>query len=107
MRNRTATLRVVLSMVALFLFATAQAQISGDVVKLGVLNDRSGLYADLSGEGSVIAARMAVEDFGGEVAGMPIEIVSADHQNQPDVGASIAREWIDVDGVDAIVDVPP
>lgn len=106
MRYRFVSPQVVLSLMVLFLLSTVQAQISGDVVKLGVLNDRSGLYADLSGEGSVIAARMAVEDFGGEVAGMPIEIVSADHQNQPDVGASIAREWIDRDDVDAIVDVP-
>lgn len=106
MRYRFATPRVVLSLMALFCFSSVQAQVTGDVVKLGVLNDRSGLYADLSGEGSVIAARMAVEDFGGDVLGMPIEILSADHQNQPDVGASIAREWIDVDDVDAIVDVP-
>ena len=106
MRNRTFTPRLVLSLTALFLLATAQAQISGDVVKLGVLNDRSGLYADLSGEGSVIAARLAVEDFGGEVAGVPIEILSADHQNQPDVGASIAREWVDVEDIDVILDVP-
>ena len=84
----------------------AFAQVSGDVVKVGVLNDRSGLYSDLSGEGSVVAARMAVEDFGGTVLGSPIEIISADHQNQPDVGASVAREWFDVQGVDMIADVP-
>lgn len=88
------------------LVSLSWAQVSDDVVKIGVLNDRSGLYADLSGEGSVIAAEMAVEDFGGEVLGMPIEIVSADHQNQPDVGSSIAREWFDVNEVDAIADVP-
>ncbi|WP_420867625.1 ABC transporter substrate-binding protein [Afifella marina] len=84
----------------------AQADISDNVVKIGVLNDRSGLYADLSGEGSVVAARMAVEDFGGKVGDADIEVVSADHQNKPDVGSSIAREWIDQDGVDVIVDVP-
>ncbi|MDQ0326365.1 branched-chain amino acid transport system substrate-binding protein [Rhodopseudomonas julia] len=84
----------------------AQAEISDNVVKIGVLNDRSGLYADLSGEGSVVAARMAVEDFGGKVGDANIEVVSADHQNKPDVGSSIAREWIDQDGVDVIVDVP-
>ena len=84
----------------------AQAQMSGETVKLGVLNDQSGLYADLAGQGSVEAARMAVEDFGGEVGGVPIEVVSADHQNKPDVGSSIVREWIDVEGVDAVVDVP-
>jgi branched-chain amino acid transport system substrate-binding protein len=106
MIHRTVIPRVILSVATLLAAGAALAQVSDNVVKLGVLNDRSGLYADLSGEGSVIAARMAVEDFGGEVLGVPIEIVSADHQNKPDVGASIAREWIEVDGVDAIVDVP-
>jgi branched-chain amino acid transport system substrate-binding protein len=84
----------------------AQAQISDDVVKIGVMNDMSGLYADLSGQGSVEAARMAVADFGGTVNGKKIELVSADHQNKPDVGGAIARQWYDNDGVDVIVDVP-
>jgi branched-chain amino acid transport system substrate-binding protein len=84
----------------------AQAQISDDVVKIGVLNDMSGLYADLGGQGSVEAARMAIADFGGTVNGKKIELVSADHQNKPDVGGAIARQWYDNDGVDAIVDVP-
>jgi branched-chain amino acid transport system substrate-binding protein len=75
-------------------------------VKAGVLNDRSGLYADLSGEGSVIAARMAVEDFKAADKGIKVEIVSADHQNKPDVGSTIARTWYDQDGVDIILDVP-
>jgi len=75
-------------------------------VKIGVLNDRSGVYADLSGEGSVTAARMAAEDFGAEAKGIKVEIVSADHQNKPDVASTIARQWIDQDGVNAIVDVP-
>jgi branched-chain amino acid transport system substrate-binding protein len=75
-------------------------------VKIGVLNDRSGVYADLSGEGSVIAARMAAEDFGAEAKGIKVEIVSADHQNKPDVASTITRQWIDQDGVNAIVDVP-
>lgn len=75
-------------------------------VKAGVLNDRSGLYADLSGEGSVIAARMAVEDFKATEKGIKVEIVSADHQNKPDVGSTIARTWYDQDGVDLILDVP-
>jgi branched-chain amino acid transport system substrate-binding protein len=70
------------------------------------MNDQSGLYADLAGQGSVEAARMAVEDFGGSVNGASIEVLSADHQNKPDVGSSIAREWIDREGVDVIVDVP-
>ncbi len=84
----------------------AQAQISDGVIKIGVLNDMSGLYADLSGMGSVLAARLAVEDFGAAAKGMKVEIVSADHQNKPDVGSSIARQWYDVDKVDVIVDVP-
>ena len=84
----------------------AQAQISDGVIKIGVLNDMSGLYADLSGMGSVLAARMAVEDFGAAAKGMKVEIVFADHQNKPDVGSSITRQWYDVDKVDVIVDVP-
>ena len=75
-------------------------------VKLGVLNDRSGIYADLAGEGSVLAAQMAVEDFDAEGKGIKVEIVSADHQNKPDVGSNIARQWYDQDGVDVILDVP-
>ncbi|MDY0881452.1 ABC transporter substrate-binding protein [Dongia soli] len=75
-------------------------------VKIGILNDRSGVYADLSGEGSVIAARMAVEDFKATDKGIRVNIVSADHQNKPDVGSSIARQWYDQEGVDAIFDVP-
>ena len=84
----------------------AQAQISDGVIKIGVLNDQSGTYADLAGPGSVVAARMAVEDFGAAKKGMKVEIVVADHQNKPEVGSSIARQWFDVDKVDAIVDVP-
>ena len=81
----------------------AHAQISDDVVKIGVLNDQSGLYADLGGPGSEVAARMAVEDFGGSVLGKPIEVVSGDHQNKSDVGAAIAREWFDVGKVDMAI----
>ena len=86
--------------------APALAQVSDGVIKIGVLNDQSSLYADLAGQGSVVAARMAVEDFGADKKGMKVEIVSADHQNKPDVGSSIARQWLDVDKVDVIVDVP-
>ncbi|MFA6032043.1 MAG: ABC transporter substrate-binding protein [Myxococcota bacterium] len=88
---------------AALMSGTAFAQVS---VKIGVLNDRSGLYADLSGEGSVIAARMAVEDFKAADKGIKVDIVSADHQNKPDVGSTIARQWYDQDGVDVIMDVP-
>src|SRR2546425_13236729 len=86
--------------------ATAQAQTADDVTKIGVLNDMSGLYSDITGPGSVVAAQMAVEPFGAKQKGMKVEIVSADHQNKPDVGTNIARTWIDVDKVDVIVDVP-
>src|SRR5579883_3034811 len=95
-----------LAAVGCLVAAAAQAQISDDVVKIGVLTDMSSLYADIGGKGSVVAAEMAVKDFGGKVAGKPIEVVSADHLNKPDVGANIARQWIDQDHVDAIVDVP-
>ncbi|HPU51361.1 MAG TPA: ABC transporter substrate-binding protein [Burkholderiaceae bacterium] len=92
---------------ALALTATAaHAQVSDGVIKIGVMNDMSGLYADISGMGSVIAAKLAVEDFGAEKKGMKVEIVSADHQNKPDIGSSIARKWFDTDKVDAIFDVP-
>jgi len=84
----------------------AQAQISDGVIKIGVMNDQSGTYADLAGPGSVVAARMAVEDFGAAKKGLKVEILVADHQNKPEVGSSIARQWYDVDKVDAIVDVP-
>src|SRR4026209_1948347 len=85
---------------------SAQAQVSDGIIKIGILTDMSSLYADLSGPGSVAAARMAVEDFGAAKKGMKVEIVSADHQNKPDVGSAIARQWYDVDKVDVIVDVP-
>lgn len=81
----------------------SQAQISDGVVKLGVLTDMSSVYADATGQGSVVAAQMAVEDFGGTVLGKRIEVISADHQNKPDVGVAIARKWIDSEKVDALV----
>jgi len=84
----------------------AHAQISDGVIKIGVMNDQSGTYADLAGPGSVVAARMAVEDFGAAKKGLKVEILVADHQNKPEVGSSIARQWFDVDKVDAILDVP-
>jgi branched-chain amino acid transport system substrate-binding protein len=85
---------------------TVQAQkISGDVVRIGVLTDLASLYADLSGPGSVVATQMAIEDFGGTVLGKKIEVVSADHQNKPDIGAAKAREWIDTQGVDMITEL--
>ena len=84
----------------------ASAQVSDNVIKIGVLSDMSSLYTDLAGAGSVVAARMAVEDSGIERRGYRIEIVSADHQNKPDVGSAVARQWYDTDKVDVIVDTP-
>jgi len=85
---------------------TASAQYTDGIIKIGVLNDMSGVYADVSGPGAVAAAKMAVEDFGAEKKGMKVEIVGGDHQNKPDVGSNIARTWFDTDKVDMIVDVP-
>ena len=99
-------LKAILATTALAALMASPALAQQISVKAGVLNDRSGLYADLSGEGSVIAARMAVEDFKAAEKGIKVEIVSADHQNKPDVGSTIARQWYDQDGVDLILDVP-
>ncbi|WP_099865457.1 ABC transporter substrate-binding protein [Pararhizobium haloflavum] len=102
-------------MVRQFAFATSALAVLAAVpalaqdaidVKIGVLNDRSGIYSDISGEGSVIAARMAVEDFGAEEKGLNVEILSADHQNKPDVASTVTQQWIDEEGVNAIADVP-
>lgn len=79
--------------------------ISDKVVRIGVLTDMSGTYSDISGPGAVEAARMAVEDFGGRVRGIPIEIVTADHQNKADIGLAKAREWYDAGGVDAVFEM--
>jgi branched-chain amino acid transport system substrate-binding protein len=86
--------------------AAANAQISDDVVKIGVLTDMSSLYADATGKGSLAAVQMAVADYGGKVKGKPVEVTSADHQNKPDIGVGIARNWYDNEKVDAIFDVP-
>lgn len=99
------TVAVAASLLATMPF-TAHAQISDGVVRIGILNDMNGPYADLAGPGSVLAAQMAAEQFGNKVAGATIEIVSANHQNKPDVGAEITRRWIDQGKVDAIADVP-
>src|SRR5215831_5434596 len=91
---------------AALLPGTAGAQISDDVVKIGVLTDLSGPASDATGQGSVLAAQMAIDDFGGKVDGVPIQVVSANHQLKPDIGAEIATRWYDVDKVDLILDVP-
>ena len=97
-----------LGLVAILALAAgpAHAQWSDGTIKIGVLTDMSSLYTDLSGAGSVLAARFAVEDFGAAAKGMKVEIVNADHQNKADVGSTIARQWYDVDKVDVIVDTP-
>ena len=98
---------LLLGMAASLLLGTAaSAQVSNDAVRIGVLTDMNGNLASLSGKGSVVAATMAVEDFGGKVLDKKIEIVTADHQNKADIGTQIANKWIDVEGVDMIVDVP-
>ncbi len=97
---------LVLTIALIAATATAHAQISDGIVKIGVMNDQSGTYADISGPGSTTAARLAVEDFGAAKKGLKVEIVVADHLNKPDVGSSIARQWYDAEKVDVIVDVP-
>ncbi len=91
---------------AVGLFAGGSANAQDKTVKIGVLNDQSGLYADAGGPGSTLAAQMAVEDSGLRDKGWTIEVISGDHQNKPDIGSSIARRWFDVDKVDVIADVP-
>ena len=103
MRSITALIGVA---VATLWLGQALAQTDQGPVKVGVLTDMSSLYSDIGGKGSVEAARMAIADFGGKLLGKPIELISADHQNKPDVGASIARKWYQDDGVDVIADVP-
>jgi branched-chain amino acid transport system substrate-binding protein len=95
-----------LAIAGTFAAGAAHAQISDNVIKIGVLSDMSSLYTDLAGAGSVVAAKMAVEDSGIEKRGYKVEFVSADHQNKADVGSAIARQWYDTDKVDVIVDVP-
>ncbi|ALK10374.1 ABC transporter substrate-binding protein [Blastochloris viridis] len=102
MRRKTCLLATVAALAA----TPALADMSDGVIKIGVLNDQSALYADMSGQGSVWAARKAIEDFGPTAKGLKVEVVFADHQNKPDVGSNIARQWFDRDGVDLIVDVP-
>jgi branched-chain amino acid transport system substrate-binding protein len=94
------------SALLLTLSLTSAVAVAQESVKIGVMNDQSSIYADLSGLGGVEAAKMAIEDFGGKVLGRPIEFISADHQNKPDVAANLANRWYDVDNVDVIVDVP-
>ncbi|MFD1744914.1 ABC transporter substrate-binding protein [Rhizobium helianthi] len=98
---------IIASMAALFASTSIAlaASASDGKVKIGILNDQSGVYADFGGKGSVEAAKMAVEDFGGKVLDSPIEIVDADHQNKPDIASNIARQWFDTNQVDAIMEL--
>ena len=98
-------MRILITTILATLLANAAHAQSGDAVRIGVLNDMSGVYSDDQGPGSVIAAQMAVEDYGGKVAGKKVEVLSADHQNKTDIGAQVARRWFD-EGVGVIVDVP-
>ena len=77
-----------------------------DAIRIGILSDLSGSFADVAGPGSVVAAQLAAEDFGGRAANLPVQIVSGDHQNRADTGSAIARRWFDTEGVDAIIDLP-
>jgi len=99
-----ASLAVLLASSAAFA-QSAPGGASDNKVKIGILNDQSGVYADFGGKSSVEAAKMAVEDFGGKVLGQPIEIVDADHQNKPDIASNIARQWYDTQQVDAIMEL--
>src|SRR5947209_19700001 len=99
-------LSIVGTLAAAMLASTAHAQISDDVVKIGVVTDMTGPASTPTGQGSVTSAQMAIDDFGGTVLGKPISVIVGDHQLKPDIGAAIARRWYDVDQVDLIVDVP-
>src|SRR5262245_25093186 len=105
MLNRHLHMLAALSL-AIFASTATLAQVSDDVVKIGVLTDMNGLGSTPTGQGSVTAAQMAVDDFGGKVLGKPISVIVGDHQLKPDIGAGIARRWYDVDQVDVILDVP-
>lgn len=94
------------SVAAIALSAPALADFSDGKILIGVMGDQSGVVADVGGPGSILAARMAVADFGGSAGGVPIEVITADHQNKPDVASGIAREWFDRRGVDVVVDLP-
>ena len=86
--------------------AAAQQVPKRDAIRIGILSDLSGSFADVAGPGSVVAAQLAAEDFGGRAAGLPVHILSGDHQNRPDTGSALARRWFDTEGVDAVVDLP-
>jgi branched-chain amino acid transport system substrate-binding protein len=97
---------ILMAVAAILSLAAGTASAQQKPIKIGVLNDQSGAYADYQGIGSVIAAQLAVDDFGGKVGDTPVVVITADHKNSPDLGSTITRTWLDVDGVDAVADVP-
>src|SRR5271165_4870985 len=105
LRQEQSLLRISSCMLAL-LSLVFSASAEERPIRIGVLNDMSGIYADFGGPSSVVAAKMAVQDFGGKIGDRKIEVLSGDHLNKADVGSIIARRWFDQDAVDAIVDVP-
>src|SRR5262245_15620726 len=105
-RTKMAIIRSLIAIAAALVNGSAHAQYTEGIVKIGVLSDMSSLYSDLTGAGSVAAARLAVEDFGAAAKGIKVEIISGDHQNKADIGSSVANSWFDVEKVDVIVDVP-
>jgi branched-chain amino acid transport system substrate-binding protein len=104
-RSRTIPLALAAATLAVTPTFGQGSKISDDVVRIGILTDMSGIYSDLSGKGAVEAVRMAVADYGDKVLGKPIEVINADHQNKPDIGSNIARQWFDTGGVDLIQDL--
>jgi branched-chain amino acid transport system substrate-binding protein len=105
-RKHFTKLKIAAAVSAALFAGSAAAQFTDGTIRIGVMNDMSGLYADIAGPGSLWAARKAVEDFGAAGKGLKVEVVGADHQNKPDIGSNIVRQWIDRDGIDVIVDVP-
>src|SRR5262249_23703376 len=99
-------MRKVIVLASALMSSTAYAQYTDGIIKIGVLTDMSSLYADITGPGSVAAAKLAVEDFGATAKGIKVEIIGGDHQNKPDVGSNITSTWFDIDKVDVILDVP-
>jgi branched-chain amino acid transport system substrate-binding protein len=106
MKSKTNVARLSAAVIAgLLVCSAADAEIANNRIRIGVLSDLAGIYEQNAGNGSVEAARIAVEEFGGKINGATVEVVAGDHQNKPDVGATLANRWFDVDGVDMITDL--
>ena len=104
--RRRPLITVPLMLVAMVAAGLTVARAQDRPIRIGVMNDLSSVYADFQGRGSVVAAQMAVTDYGGKAAGRRVEVLSADHQNKADVGAAVAARWMDIEGVDVVADVP-